>query len=239
MCKIWRDTAISEMRMKMMSELKNKNLGFNEIEAFSLGLQFNFKSGKMKDQGEKPLRRVIETAMNIKMIDEKHLHKELREKREVKKKRLGEKYHPKTKTYKRIIQYLRAEAAKVKREQEDKYEKKVKHLELKYRDEKENELDPPKSMEKFEHLKVFNKEEFDMIEKDEIKVPRIGEVILSKEEESILKRSPKFSIMPPLLEDTMKEDMEKAYSLIRMELRDEIEEEDLIETNKNKKRCGK
>ena len=119
MCKVWRETAVSEMRMKMMSELRKKNLGFNEIESFSLGLQFNFKSGKMKDQGERPLKKVIATAMKIKMIDEKHLHNELRQTRELKKKRLGEKYHPKTKTYKKIIQHLKFEAQKVKKEQEE------------------------------------------------------------------------------------------------------------------------
>ena len=58
MCRIWKETATSEMRMRMMSELRGKKLGFNEIENFSLGLQFNFKSGKMKDQGEKPLEKV-------------------------------------------------------------------------------------------------------------------------------------------------------------------------------------
>ena len=90
MCKIWKDTATSETRMKMMTELRHRKLGFNEIESFSLGLQFNFKSGKMKEQGEKPLEKVIETAMKVKMTDEKHHHTELMKRKELKKKRLRE-----------------------------------------------------------------------------------------------------------------------------------------------------
>ena len=45
--------------------------------------------------------------------------------------------------------------------------------------------------------------------------------MLSREEEAILKRNPKFAVLQNLQEHTMKEDMEKAYSLVRMELRDE------------------
>ena len=233
MCRIWKETATSEMRMKMMSELRGRKLGFNEIENFSLGLQFNFKSGKMKDQGDKPLEKVIESAMNIKMIDEKHLHNELKHKREIKKKRLGEQYHPKTKTYKQIIKFLRSEARNAKEEHEAKYKRKIEHLEHKYRDREDEDMAPPKSMEHLAHLSVFNNEKYAKIEPNKIDVPRIGEVTLTEEEESILRRSPKFSIMPPLMEDKMKEDMEKAYSLIRMELRDEGEEEEEFDIKDN------
>ena len=42
--KLWRDIAASEVRLKMMSDLKQLKLGFNEIEQFSLGQQYDFKS---------------------------------------------------------------------------------------------------------------------------------------------------------------------------------------------------
>ena len=61
-------------------------------------------------------------------------------------------------------------------------------------------------------------------------MPRIGEIVLSSEEEAILKRNPKFAVLQNLQEHTMKEEMEKAYSLIRMELRDEDTERDEEET---------
>ena len=36
MIQLWQDTANSEMRMNLMQTLKGKNLGFNEVENFSL-----------------------------------------------------------------------------------------------------------------------------------------------------------------------------------------------------------
>ena len=129
MRQLWRDTAASEMRLTMMSGLKGKNIGFNEVENFSLGLKYNFKSEKMKDLRDKPTEKVIETVMATKMRDEIHHYYELKRKREVKKKRLGEKFHPKTKTYKKIINHLREEAAEVKRILGEKNRKKMEHIE--------------------------------------------------------------------------------------------------------------
>ena len=80
-------------------------------------------------------------------------------------------------------------------------------------------------MEEYGHLRVFSKDMFEEIKVVEQKVPVIGEILLSKDEENLLKRSPKFALMPTLNEDTMREDMEKAYSLVRIELRDEEDAE--------------
>ena len=234
MRKLWRDIAASEMRLTMMSGLKGKNIGFNEVENFSLGMKYNFKSEKMKDLKDKPIERVIEAAMATKMRDEVHHHYELRRKRELKKKRLGEQYHPKTKTYKKIIQYLREEAAEVKRIQGEKNMKKIEHLEKKYRETGEEEMMAPQGMEEVSHLSVFHEEKFEKIEKDKIKVPRVGEILLSKEEEKILQRSPKFAIIQNLQENTIKEEMEKAYSIVRMELRDEDDKD--VEEQEDEKR---
>ena len=66
MRKVWREVATSEARIDLMAELMDKNLGFNEIEKFSLGLMYSLKSEKMKDQGDKPIRRVIEAALQVK-----------------------------------------------------------------------------------------------------------------------------------------------------------------------------
>ena len=192
----------------------------------------------MKDMKDKPIEKVIKAAMTVKMQDEIHHHYELTKKREVKKKRLQEKYHPKTRTYKRIIQYLREEAAEIKRTQGEKYREKVKILERRYRDTAEEKLKPPPRMEEYGHLSVFNADKYDKIEVEEIQVPRIGEIKLSREEESILRRHPKFAIMPNLQEDTMKEDMEKAYSLVRMELREEDENLEYEIRDKNGEKIG-
>ena len=74
MIQLWRNTAESEMRMNLLTILQNQKLGLNEVENFSLGLRYNFKSGKMQDLKNKPLDRVIQSAMALKMKDEIHHH---------------------------------------------------------------------------------------------------------------------------------------------------------------------
>ena len=56
----WKDTAISEARLKMITVLKIKNLGFNEIQQFGPGLRYNLKSEKMQDNSEKARHKVRE-----------------------------------------------------------------------------------------------------------------------------------------------------------------------------------
>ena len=75
MRQIWKDTATSEMRMNLMSTLQSKNLGFREIENFGLGLKYNFKSEKLKEQKDRPIEGVIRAAMKLKMQDEKYHHR--------------------------------------------------------------------------------------------------------------------------------------------------------------------
>ena len=70
-----------------------------------------------------PLENVIQAAMATKMQDEIHHHYELRQKREIHKKRLAKIHHPKTKTYKKIIGYVRKEASEIRRIQEEKIER--------------------------------------------------------------------------------------------------------------------
>ena len=76
--KIWKDIASSEVRLKLMTELRNKNLGFSEVENFRLGLKYNLKSEKLRDQHSKPIQKVIKSAMSLKIRDETHHLNELR-----------------------------------------------------------------------------------------------------------------------------------------------------------------
>ena len=223
MRQIWVDTAVSEVRLNLMSALMGKKLGFREVENFGLGLKYNFKSEILKSQKDKPIEGVVQAAMKVKLRDEQHHHRELVREREIKRKRLGEKHHPKTHIYKRIIRFLRQEAGEEKRKHKEKHSKKVEHLENIYREPVEEQLDAPEKMKQYEHLSVFCRYRYSNIPQDEVLVPKIGDVHLSQEEESILKKSPKFALPQKLLEDSLKEEMEKTYALIRMELREEEE----------------
>ena len=83
---IWQDTAASEARLKMITVLQNKKLGFNEIQQFGLGLRYNLKSEKMQDHSEKPVQKVIQAAMEVKKRYEILHIRELKKEREDKKK---------------------------------------------------------------------------------------------------------------------------------------------------------
>ena len=218
---IWQDIAASESRMNLMSALKGKKLGFREVENFSLGLRYSFKSDKLRDLKDRPIEGVLKAAMQVKMRDEKYHHRELTKLRKSKKLTLGKKLHPQTGKYKKVIRYLRQEAGETKRAHEEKYSKKIEHLENIYRDAGEDQYEPPPSMAYINHLSIFSQEKFCGIPEDEMEVPRIGEVLLSSDEVSLLRKSPKFAIPQRLLEDSLKEEMEKAYSLVRIELREE------------------
>ena len=53
MIQVWKDTAVSDSRLNMIAELKHKNIGFNEIEQFGLGLKYAFKSEKLQETSNK------------------------------------------------------------------------------------------------------------------------------------------------------------------------------------------
>ena len=225
---MWRDSACSEERLKMMTELRRKRIGFNEIEMFSLGLQYNLKSDKMKDSSNMPNKKVTAAVMDLKLRDEAQHLKEMKRRKEMMRKWLERTTYPKKYQYKQIIKKLRSEAETAREMSRKKYQNKINHLERKYgeTEQEEEEKEPPPGMDHLSNLSIFRKEKFERIEVNETEVKRIGEVLISKEEEIILKRTPKFAIAENLLEHTMKEDMEKAYAKLRMELRDEEEEEE-------------
>ena len=108
----WRDTAASEARLKMITTLQKKKLGFNEIQQFGLGLKYSLKSEKMQNKNDKHVQKVMHAAMEVKKRDEIHHNRELKREKEEKKKWLGKIHQPKTKPYKKVIQYIRQEAEK-------------------------------------------------------------------------------------------------------------------------------
>ena len=72
-------------------------------------------------------------------------------------------------------------------------------------------------MEKFKNLTIFRKDKYEEIEVKDTEITVIGEIELSEEEKSILKRTPKFALPEELKEHTMKEEIEKAFCKISWE----------------------
>ena len=154
--KLWRDSACSEERLKLMTELRKKKLGFNEIEKFSLGLEYNLKSTKLKDSS-KPTQKVVAAVMEMKMRDESQHLREMKRKKEKMRRLLEKTTKPKTYKYKKIIKELRTEAEIARKMSREKYRKKLNHLEMKYGKTEEEEDEPPIDMEKFSGTKCLRK----------------------------------------------------------------------------------
>ena len=70
MKKVWEEVAVCEARLNLLVQLRDKKLGYNEIEKFSLGLKYSLKSSKIKKLGTKPVLKVVKAAMDLKMKDE-------------------------------------------------------------------------------------------------------------------------------------------------------------------------
>ena len=134
MLKLWRECAISEARIKMIADLKNRKLGFNEIEQFGLGLKYSLKSRKLAENNEKPIESVIQAAMKLKLRDEIHHNQELKKDKNIERKKLARRHHQQTENYKRTMKYLKQEAEKKRREQTQKYRNRIDHLEKRYRE---------------------------------------------------------------------------------------------------------
>ena len=161
MLQVWKDIAASEVRINTLEALKTKKIGLREIEQYSLGLRYGFRSRKMQNGSSKPVEGVVEASMMIKIKDEKQNRRELEERREDMKRWLAKKYHTNNKNYKKIIQYLRQEASTEKTNLEDKNRKKISHLEEKYRRrEEDREEEIPAEMEQYSNLSIFSEEKF-------------------------------------------------------------------------------
>ena len=202
--KLWREGACSEERLKLMTELRNRKLGFNEIEMFSLGLEYNLKSTKMKETS-KPTKKIIETVMEMKMRDEAQHLREIRKKKQKMGKWLEKTVEPKIHQYKRMIKELRNEAEMARQTSREKYKQKLEHLEKKYGPKEEEENEPAPGMEHLSHLSIFRNNKFEQIVTSETEVKKIGEITIREEEERILRRTSKFAIPERLMEDSQDE----------------------------------
>ena len=123
MKKTWEDIALSETRLNLIAKLQERKLGFQEVEKFSLGLQYSLRSEKYQDKNKnkKLTVKIVQAAMKVKMKDEMVNNKELNRKREKMRRKLAETYHPRSEKFKKIMRFLRQEAARMKSRQRKKY----------------------------------------------------------------------------------------------------------------------
>ena len=114
--KTWQDTAASD-------SLKKYQVGFNDVEYFNLGLQYNCKNiGKDGDSRGKG-RDIVAAAMEYKKIDEIKNRKKLIRRKLWMKKKAKENLGEKSNKYRKIIKHLNETANKTRNELKIKYDK--------------------------------------------------------------------------------------------------------------------
>ena len=114
---VWTELAASEMRLNLMDNLKHYKVGFNDVEFFNLGIQFDARMTKCHDPVDK---RIVEEVMKFKRTDEiKYRKKMIKNKLKIKK-NLEENLGRKSNEYRRMMKHLNDEAKKKKEELREK-----------------------------------------------------------------------------------------------------------------------
>ena len=240
--KIWSEVASTEMRINLMNNLINNKVGFNDVEMFNLGLEFNMKSKSLKDGDRERDTTVIEAAMRRKRKDEIKYRREQIGKRNELRKMMKNTLGEKSNEYKRMMRHLNMTAQRTRENLKHKYDKKLKHLKEKYMDDKEKKMDViPEELDGFRDLAIFSKEKFDSIETEVPTVVKYGEVELNEDEEAVLRMHPKMAIVSRLDPGYMELNQEIGYTKVRWQIRKEEEEEteDIWTQNQKKQRTGK
>ena len=193
---LWQDLAASEMRLSLMRELVKLKLGFKEIEEFNLGLVSKLRSDRMRNRGEKARRKLIDSAMEIKIRDEERFHEEKMGEKNRKRREIGERLRKNSRPYRNLMRMLKDLSHKVKEEHRIKYDKKVEHLKRKYHENEEEKLDRvPDHLRAFKSLSIFDRGKFEEIKVSENEVLCVSDgVELSDDERAVLRRHTKFPL---------------------------------------------
>ena len=115
---IWKKVAESEARICLMVELGELQVGFPDVEQFCLDLERKYRataSGDLREKGAKSLEwQVVKACMQLKMIDERKVNKELLGLKYKARKEIEEEYGKNSRRARNKMKNLRKEAAKVK-----------------------------------------------------------------------------------------------------------------------------
>ena len=220
-----------------MDNLIANKVGFNDIEMFNLGLEFNLKCKTLEDEGKERDISVIEAAMRKKRKDEVKYRRSLIRRRNKLREEMMKEMGRKSNKYRRIMKHLMNVTKMAKDRLKLKYENKIEHLKGKYMDDKEKRMDMvPEEMRDFRDLAVFNKEKFDGMKVVVQEIVKYGEVDLNEDEEAVMRMHPKMAVMTRLEPGYMDLNQEIEYTKVRWQLMKEEEERDeVIETPATKK----
>ena len=122
--------------------------------------------------------------------------------------------------------------------EKSKFQSKVEHIRRLRKEEEIRQLQQcPQEIEEFKELIIFDKEKFDRLVKEDVKVIRIGEVELDDDEVSVMKLPPKFAVRKKLNRAEMQTEMQMGMAKTRYQIHKEelvrgIDESDEINENK-------
>ena len=215
--KTWKNLAASEARIELMKKMIKENISFPDIEELSKVLTEKFRSKKFKSKAKnsvKPAQQVPAKAMLAKLADEECYRRELIGEKNRLRRQLGKNLTTNSKPYRKTIKHLREEARLTKAELQEKFKKKIIHLQRKYRPQKEDILRLPEDLEEFSQTTAFHSQRYDQLQGVSYETKVIGEINLSQAEKSVLSLPPKYAILPSLHEGGL--EMEQEASLAKL-----------------------
>ena len=162
--RLWQDLAGSECRLGLFKELGNLNVGVADVEEFNFGILSKLRSEKLRGEGEKAMKKLIKSAMEIKIRDEDNFRGEKVRERNMMRREIGEHLKINSRPYRNLMRSLRECAEKVREDYRLKYETKIKHLKEKYREnegEKINKI--PDLLKEFNGFRIFDRGKFEII----------------------------------------------------------------------------
>ena len=165
--------------------LIKEGMGLAELEEFNLGVSSKFKSAKFKSKppsDPKVRDSVMGRAMKLKLADEQCLLREICEERTSLRRQLAKKLTKNSRPYRNLMQELKQEELKTKKEATEKFKNKIAHLKRKYSKEdqenrnQEDEKAPADLQEYEDVLTVFDKKKYQELLIDSYDVKIIGDI---------------------------------------------------------------
>ena len=227
--KVWKGVAASESRIELMKVMIKQGIAFADLEEFGLEFQNKIKSKKLKEKlNDRNIQnQVTQPVMKMKLADEQNLRREMVKVKIKLRRELEKDLGGKSEKYKRAMSHLAKSARETKHTLQEKYKKKIKHLNDKYKDDRDKELETvPEGLEEYSELSVFSKDKYAKLEKRSYEVKTIGDVTLSEEETEILRLHNKFFVIGNLQQGDLDSEQEASLAKIRMEINKEKENEE-------------
>ena len=136
---IWTETAATLCRVNLVRQLLSENLGFREVEDYNQALDLKLRSEKLKTRREngKSDRGIVREIMGKKLNDANNCYREALLIQNRTRQEIDEKTGKNSSKSRNILKKLRSEAAKVRKEIEEKYNSKIEHLRNKFGDKRE------------------------------------------------------------------------------------------------------